>query len=83
MGSDPSILSKFESGGCLPTHVRTLVIECEIHDSPLSRYLEGLAYACLEAAHGRRLVGTLIGVLKLAPRTITEMLVDEFFAERN
>jgi hypothetical protein len=41
--------------------------------SPVARYLEGLAVACLEAARNPRLVGTLVGILRLAPRTIAEL----------
>jgi hypothetical protein len=37
-------------------------------------YLEGLAVACLEAARNPRLVGTLVGILRLAPMTLLELL---------
>jgi hypothetical protein len=39
----------------------------------ISRYLEGLAGACLEAARDPRLLGVLLGVLRLAPRTILQL----------
>jgi hypothetical protein len=41
--------------------------------SPVTRYLEDPAVACLEAARNPRLLATLLGVLRLAPRTITEL----------
>ena len=39
----------------------------------VSRYLVGLAHCCLEAARDPRLVGVLLGILRLAPRTIAEL----------
>jgi hypothetical protein len=39
----------------------------------VSRYLEGLAAACLEAARNPRLLGTLVGILRLAARTTAEL----------
>jgi hypothetical protein len=42
----------------------------------LARYLEGLAGACLEAAANPRLIGTLVGILRLEPRTIAKLLYE-------
>jgi hypothetical protein len=45
-----------------------------IGTSAVARYLEGLAAACLESARNLRLLGTLLGILRLAPRTLLELL---------
>jgi len=37
------------------------------------RYLMGLSHACLEAARDPRLLGVLLGVLRLAPKTLAEL----------
>jgi hypothetical protein len=75
MGSNGSSLSEFE---CY-SHAGTNCLICpppanrQISTAGTSRYLTGLAFACLEAARNPRLVGVLVGVLKLAPRTLGEL----------
>jgi hypothetical protein len=44
-----------------------------IRRASVASYLQALAAACLEASRDFRLLGVLVGVLKLAPRTILEL----------
>jgi hypothetical protein len=53
--------------------VSTAGVEKDLCAARVGRYLEGLAAACLETARNPRLLGVLLGVLRLAPRTIVEL----------
>jgi hypothetical protein len=73
MSGNAGIVSKIRRGGNVAAN-QTICLVCGLspktQTARVGRYLEGLAAACLEAARDPRLLPTLLGVLRLAPKTI-------------